>query len=78
MLNGLLRHRVPPLGHLGHPANQARLLSLRTYALVVNNIAGQYGLYAIHHEERCVSGSTVGHGPQPPEYGVELLNPVLV
>ena len=44
----------------------------------MNNIAGQNSLCAIHHEERCVSGSAVGHGPQPLEYGVELLNLVLV
>ena len=44
----------------------------------MNDVAGQNGLCAVHHEEWCVSGSAIGRGPQPPEYGVELLNPVLV
>ena len=44
----------------------------------MNDIAGQDGHCAVHHEERCVSGHAIGCGPQPPEYGVELLNPVFI
>ena len=42
----------------------------------MDNIIGQDGLWAVHHEEWCVSGRAIGRGPQPPEYGVELLDPV--
>ena len=44
----------------------------------MNDVAGQNGLCTIHHEEWYVSGSAIGRGPQPPEYGVELLYPVFV
>ena len=33
---------------------------------------------AVHHEEWCVSVGAIRCGPQPPEYGVELLYPVRV
>ena len=45
---------------------------------VVNNVARQDRLRAVHHEERCISGFAIGRGPQPPEYEIEFLNPVLV
>ena len=41
----------------------------------MNDIAGQHSLCAVHHEERCISSSAVGRGPQPPEYGVKFLHP---
>ena len=44
----------------------------------MNYVAGQNRLCAVHHKEGCVSGSTIRRGPQPPEYGVELLYPVLL
>ena len=44
----------------------------------MNDVAGQNGLCAVHHEEWRVSGSAIGRGPQPPEYRDELLNLVLV
>ena len=43
----------------------------------MNYIAGQNCLCAIYHKEWRKSGSTIWRGPQPPEYGVELLYPVL-
>ena len=39
----------------------------------MNYVAGQNRLCAVHHKERCVSGSAIWRGPQPLEYGVELL-----
>ena len=39
----------------------------------MNYVARQNGLCAVHHEEWCVFGGAVRRGPQPPEYGVELL-----
>ena len=44
----------------------------------MNDVAGQYRLCAVHHKEWCVSGRAIGRGPQPPEYGIEFLNLVLV
>ena len=39
----------------------------------MNYVAGQDCHCTVHHKEGCISGTTVRHGPQPPEYGVELL-----
>ena len=39
----------------------------------MNDVAGQYRLCAVHHKKRCVSGSAIQRGSQPPQYGVELL-----
>ena len=44
----------------------------------MDNIAGQDSLCVVHHEEQCVSGRAIVRGPQPPEYEVELLNPVII
>ena len=44
----------------------------------MNNVAGQDNLCAVHHEEWCVSGGAIRRGPQPPEYGVELLDPMSI
>ena len=42
----------------------------------MNYIAGQNCLCAVYHKKWCESGSAVWRGPQPPEYGVELLYPM--
>ena len=39
----------------------------------MNYIAGQNCLSTVYHKEACVSSSTIWRGPQPPEYGVEIL-----
>ena len=39
----------------------------------MNYVARQNFLCAVHHKEWCVSGGAIRRGPQPPEYGVELL-----
>ena len=44
----------------------------------MNNVAGSDSLCAVHHKEGCVSGRAIGRGPQPPEYGIEFLDPVFV
>ena len=44
----------------------------------MNDVAGQNCLCAVYHKKWCESGSTVRRCPQPPEYGVELLDPVRV
>ena len=44
----------------------------------MNYVAGQDCLCAVHHKKWCVSGGAIRHGPQPLEYGVELLYPVRV
>ena len=40
----------------------------------MNYVARQNCLCAVHHKEGCISGSAIRRGPQPPEYGVELLD----
>ena len=44
----------------------------------MNYVAGQNCLCTVHHKEGCISYSTIERGPQPPEYGVELLDPVRI
>ena len=44
----------------------------------MNYVAGQNCLCAVYHKELCESGGAIRRGPQPPEYGVELLYPVRV
>ena len=44
----------------------------------MNYVAGQNCLCAVYHKKWCESCSAVWRGPQPPEYGVELLYPVHV
>ena len=44
----------------------------------MNYVAGQDCLCTVYHKKWCEFGSAIRRGPQPPEYGVELLNLVLV
>ena len=44
----------------------------------MNYVTGQDCLCAVQHKEGCMSGTTIRRGPQPLEYGVELLYPVRV
>ena len=44
----------------------------------MNYVARQNCICAVHHKDWCVFGGVIRRGPQPPEYGVELLYPVRV
>ena len=80
MRNGILPRRTPPLKRPNRPTDPTRLLFPRTCArkVVMNYIAGQNCLGAVYHKKWCESGCVVWRGPQPLEYGVELLYPVRV
>ena len=41
-------------------------------------VAWQYCLCAVYHKKWCESGGAIQRGPQPPEYGVELLDLVRI